>query len=116
MKSRKPGDPMQPRRIHLLSQATDITIDPGAWRGVAEKKTFDDKSTAILRVLKNKDGVLWMVYGMRSQLADGAKKAEVSAEMYELVPMVSLLSAALDKVAKVCGLDPLVADVRAALP
>jgi hypothetical protein len=117
MKSRKPGDPMAPRAVHSLSLATNFSIQPEQWVGIAGRKEFDEKNTAILRVFSHRDGYgRWMVYGMRAHKENDQKHATKAVETYEFVATAELLAAAINKVAQHCGIEALAADVVKALP
>lgn len=100
------------RRVHLLSSKADVRFDPSRWFQTQGAKDFDEKSTAILRVYKHKTEDKYLVHGMRSQRADGAKTATVVAEAHEFAAMVDALPAVIAQVAAHCGIEALVGGLK----
>lgn len=96
---------MKPRTIKPLLYGTTIQINPADWLQVAGVKTFDEKTTQILRAFRNPKSGAFLLYAMRG--ANGHK----AAEAYELVPSREFVEQALQKVAAHCGIEALHADV-----
>lgn len=97
---------MKTRRITLHSSNVEVKIDPAEWLIVSGAKDFDASSTQILRLFCHRKSGGYLVYAMESR--DGNK----TAEAYEMVPVVEAVPAALDLIAKHCGVDTLRARVN----
>ncbi len=97
------------RTITILSTGLETRIDPSQYAAHTNLKEFDANSTQILRVhrsapagrLDTDPPAHFLIYGMRSAKGKIVKKA------HEMVINADMIPAALDAVAKHCGIEDL---------
>ncbi len=113
-------EPKHFRPIVLLSTGQQARIDPSQYRAHTNAKSFDDKTTQILRVhryvpsagpsgsggsTEDDPSTHFLVYGMNAE--NNGKKVVSKIEAWEMVIDETQIPSALDAIANHCGIAEL---------